>query len=146
MKRSEIRAFIEKGVEAMSPQIPFGSGRISEFNSSRKNEYKYIWLESLSVTVDLLDTGLPYDNWQVILHIAKKDAPGSSPKEYECIIDDCDYVAQQLIKQYNGILTGYNLLTLDGITRFPFIHKLADDTSGVILSFNLHSPDITPIC
>lgn len=146
MKRSEVRDFIESGVEALSPQIPFNSGRISEFNSERSNEYPYVWLESLSVEVDLLDTGLPYDGWNIALHIAKKDAAGSSPSEYEAIVDECDYIGQQLVKQYNGLVSGYTSVTLDGITRTPFIHRHADDLTGIILSFTLNAPDITPIC
>jgi hypothetical protein len=146
MKRSEVRAFIKSGVDAIAPSIPFNSGRISEFNSERSNEYPFIWLESLSSSVELLDSGLPYDAWSIALHIAKKDAAGSSPAEYETIVDQCDFIGQQLVKQYNAIVSGYTTVTLDGITRDPFIHRHADDLTGIILSFTLNAPDTTNLC
>lgn len=146
MKRSEVRDFIESGVEALSPSMPFNSGRITEFNSARDNEYPFVWLESLSTDTEILEQGLPYDNWQIVIHIAKKDTRGSSPKEYEAVVDSCDEIGQQLVKQYNNLVTGYSLVTLEGVTRDPFIHKQADDTSGVILSFTLRAPDTTNLC
>lgn len=146
MTREEVRAFIKSGVDALDQTIDFASGRITEFNSGRSNEYPFIWLESLSTDVDILATGLPYDNWQIALHIAKKDAAGSSPEEYEGIIDVCDLIAQQLIKKYNNIVSGYTLVTLSNVSRQPFIHKHADDLTGVILSFTLGSPDTTNLC
>jgi len=146
MKRSEVREFIESGVEALRPEMLFNSGRITEFNSERSNEFVSVWLESLSTGVDLQDSGLPYDAWNIKIHIAKKDAAGSKPEEYETIVDQCDFIGQQLIKQYNQSVTSYNMVTLDGITREPFIHKHADDLTGIILSFTLNAPDTTNLC
>lgn len=146
MKRSEVRDFIKSGVVALSSAISFNSGRISEFNSERSNEYPFVWLESLSAGVELTEQGLPYDGWNITIHIAKKDAAGSKPEEYELIVDECDYIGQQLVKQYNQSVTNYHLVTLDGISREPFIHKHADDTTGIILSFTLNAPDTTNLC
>lgn len=146
MKRSEVRDFIEAGVDALTPAIGFNSGRISEFNSVRSNDYPFVWLESLSSGVELLDSGLPYDGWNIAIHIAKKDAAGSKPEEYERIVDECDYIGQQLVKQYNNIVSGYTTVTLDNISRDPFIHRHADDLTGIILSFTLNAPDTTNLC
>lgn len=146
MKRSEVRTFIESGVEALTPAIGFNSGRISEFNSVRSNDYPFVWLESLSAGVELTDQGLPYDGWNIAIHIAKKDAAGSKPEEYERIVDECDYIGQQLVKQYNNLVTGYATVTLDNISRDPFIHRHADDLTGIILSFTLNAPDTTNLC
>lgn len=146
MKRSEVREFIESGVEALTPAIGFNSGRISEFNSERGNDYPFVWLESLSAGVELLDSGLPYDGWNIAIHIAKKDAAGSKPEEYERIVDECDYIGQQLVKQYNNLITGNHLVTLESISRDPFIHRHADDLTGIILSFTLNTPDATNLC
>jgi hypothetical protein len=146
MRREEIRAYIKSGVDALSPAISFNSGRITEFNSERSNEYPYVWLESLSSSPDVADSGASYDLWAIVLHVAKKDDIDSKPEQYEAIIDECDYIAQQLWSQYNTILSTSNKLILSGGVREPFIHKHADDTTGVILSFTIQDFSPVPIC
>lgn len=146
MTREEVRAFIKSGFEALSKVVPFGNGRLTEFNSHRSNTYPSGWLESLSATTALTESNLPYDDWNIVIHIAEKDFAGSKPEQYEAIVDRCDLIAQQLVKKYNAIVTGYKLVTLSSIERNPFIHKQADDTTGVILSFTLTAPDTTNVC
>lgn len=143
MKRSEIRAYIKSGVDTLSPSIKFNSGRISEFSSGRNNEYPFVWLESLSSTPEVTESGKTFDNWSVALHIAKLDKADSTPEQYEALVDDCDYIAQQLWSQYNTILSDSNKLILTGADRQPFIHKHADNTTGVILTFNIQ--DFLPV-
>lgn len=143
MLRNEIREFIQAGVNALSPSIKFNSGRITEFNSARDNDYPFIWLESLS-RAGLPNTG---SMWNVVLHIAKKDQAGSTPEQYEAIVDDCDWIAQQLMPQYRLLISGYNQLMLEeGETVDPFIHKHADDTTGVILTLSLLDFSPAPVC
>lgn len=146
MTRKETRDLIDAGIQALGNQIQFNSGRISEFDSQTGKEYPFIWLESLSAATTVRINVAYTDDWDVKLHIAKKDQPGSSPEEYESIIDDCDYIAQQLTKQYMVLLASAGLVTISSTTRTPFIHKLADDTSGVVLAFKLTSPDTTNVC
>lgn len=137
MKREEIRAFIKSGVDALSPSIKFNSGRITEFNSQRSNEYPYAWLESLSIE------GV---TWSIQIHVAKKDKPDSIAEQYEKIIDECDYIAQQLLMQLKIILSGYDQLVIQNDGRDPFVHRHADDTSGVILSFEIEDFSPTNVC
>jgi len=146
MKRSEVRTFIQSGVDALSAAIAFNSGRISEFNSERSNEYPFVWLESLSVTRTNSGVGAPTDEWAVALHIAKKDAAGSSPAEYEAIVDDCDEIARALSEQYRATLADSLTVVITQETRTPFIHKHADDTTGVILAFTLQTWDNSTFC
>lgn len=147
MKRSELRSFLETGVEAINPQMPFGSGRITEWNSNRNNEYPGVWYESVQpLDVEIVNFTLPSDNWPVRLHVGKLDAMDSSAAQYEQLIDDCDYIAQQLIRQYNQVVDNSNRVTITGITREPFIKKHADCVTGVILSFTLSIPDTTVLC
>lgn len=147
MKRSEVRTFIESGVTALTPALPFGSGRISEFNSERVNEtYPATWLESLSVTPELLENGTPYNQWSINLHIAKKDKIDSTAAEYEAIVDEADYIAQQLIHLYNTTVNGYSKSWITDIGREPFIKKHAVCLTGVVLSFTLNDVDQTNLC
>lgn len=147
MKRSELRTLIGSAVDALTPTIRFNSGRITEFNSQRSNEYPYIWLEPLSVATELsVATQVPLDTWSCVLHIAKKDAIDSTPEQYEAVVDECDLIAQKLVYQINQVIEGYKLITLTGLTREPFIHKHADDVSGVIISFELSGIDQTNVC
>lgn len=147
MKRSEIRTFLQSGVEAINPVMPFGSGRLTEWNSNRSNEYPGVWWESDQPPgTELINQVLPSDGWPVLLHIGKLDKMDSSAKQYEEIIDDCDYIAQQLVHQYNQILSGSDSVTISNITRPPFIKKHADVVTGVILSFTLNAPDKTNLC
>lgn len=134
MKRSEIKEFIESGAQYF--ETPFATGRISEFNSSRSNTYPFIFLETLQVDTDL-SFSIQTDNWVVRLHLASKDAPDSKMSQYEKLIDDADYLAQRLIRRYNDVLTNYNLVTLTGVSRTPFIKKHADCLTGVLLQFIL---------
>lgn len=145
MTRAEVRIFIESGIEALTPVIQFGNGRITEFNSDRSKEYPFAWLESLKTSTTLVNS-VPFDDWEVNIHIAKKDKADSSPTEYEAIVDECDMIAQSLVKKYNDVVTGYKLVELSGINREPFIKKHADETTGVILSFTLKAPDKTDVC
>lgn len=145
MTRKEVRDFVELGINAITPVLHFNSGRISEFNSEKEKKYPYCWLESLSVQTDPVILP-PLDTWNIVIHVAKKDKAGSLPVQYEEIIDECDYIAQQLVHKYNAIVAGYQLVTLASISRDPFHHKLADDTSGVVLSFALINQDKTNLC
>lgn len=145
MTRTEVKSFVKAGFDALKKKVSFGSGRLTEFNSDRSNVYPAGWLESISTDPDIIN-GLPFDAWNIKIHIAMKDAAGSSPEEYEAIVDKCDLIGQKLIRQYNTIIDGYATSTIDGISRVPFIHKQADDTSGIILSFTLNTPDLTSIC
>lgn len=144
MKRSEIREFLKDGADAVN--LPFEAGRITEFNSFRSNEYPMAWLQTLQPSTEIVQPGYPYDEWQVIIHIAQLDKVDSSPSEYEAIVDECDLYAQKFIKKINDEVSGYALITLSGISREPFIKKHADCLTGVILSFNLSSPDTTNLC
>jgi hypothetical protein len=146
MKRTEVKNFLQAGINALDAGIAYGVGRISEFDSNRNMTYPHTWTEPIVVSTEMTEQGLPYDAWDIKLHIAKKDAMDSSPDQYETLVDECDLVAQELIKKYNDIVTGYNLVTLTGISRTPFIKKNADVLSGVILSFTLNAPDTTDLC
>jgi hypothetical protein len=147
MTRSEIRTFLQNGVAAINPVMPFGSGRITEWNSNRSNEYPGVWWESnQTVDVEIVTSTLPSNSWPIIIHIGKKDRMDSSTTEYEQLIDDCDYIAQQLVRQYNQVLDGYEGITLTGISRQPFIKKHADIVTGVILTMTLNAPDTTDLC
>lgn len=146
MKRSEVRDFIESGVNTLAPSAKFNSGRITEFNSARDNEYPFVWLESLSVSRSNTGTGAPSDDWAIALHIVKKDAAGSSPEEYEAIVDECDEIARLLSKQYNTVLQASLNVVIATESRDPFIHKHADDTTGVIYSFTLRTWDNSVLC
>lgn len=149
MTREEVRAFLRAGVTAVNVDIPFGSGRITEWNSKRDNEYPGIWWESIvDDNVDLIENNLPQTEWPVKLHIGKLDKMDSSAEQYEALVDDCHYLAQQLIHQYNQIQsnTYYSSISFTGIARQPFVKKHADCVTGVILSFNLVDPDKTDLC
>jgi hypothetical protein len=147
MTRSEIRTFLQNGVAAINPSMPFGSGRITEWNSNRSNEYPGVWWESnQTVDVEIVNQVLPTDGWPVALHIGKLAKADDTPAQYEQHIDDCDYIAQQLIRQYNQIIDDSDSSTITGINRQPFIKKHADIVTGVILSFTLNVPDTTDLC
>jgi hypothetical protein len=138
MTRSEVKEFIQSG--AVLLQIPFDTGRISEFNSNRTNTYPFVFLETVSAQTTLTNS-LPTDTYAIKIHILSKDWIDSSNQEYESLIDKADIVAQKLIKRYNDILSNYNLVTINSISRVPFIKKHADCLTGVLLSFNLLTQD-----
>lgn len=144
MKRSQVRDFIKAGVDKL--QLDFGFGRPSEFSSKRDSQYPIVWLDSLSVDVELSPIGTPINSWVVVLYIMDKDKAGSSTAEYEDTVDGCDFIAQKLIRLYDQAISGYKLVQIVGIRREPYIHKFADDASGVILSFTLTDPDKTDVC
>jgi hypothetical protein len=134
MKRSEVKQFIEAGAEFYA--IPFDTGRISEFNSSRSNTYPFIFFETPNVTTDLINS-VQTDNWTIRLHLASKDSPDSKMSQYEELIDDADYLAQRLVRRYNDVINDYNLVLISGISRTPFIKKHADCLTGIVLEFTL---------
>lgn len=146
MTRAEVRGLIQSAVSALSTSMRFNSGRITEFNSQRSNEYPYVWLEPLSVSTELTLTQTPLDTWECIIHVAKKDAPDSIPEQYEGVVDECDLIAQKLVYKINAVIDGYKLITMTNLSRQPFIHKHADDVSGVIISFSLSMIDSTNVC
>lgn len=146
MTRSEVRTFIRRGVDAISMGVGFGSGRLSEFNKERNLSFPTAWLETVEVSPTILDNGLPMDSWQINLHIAKLDSQDSSPADYEAIIDECDVIAQKLIHKYNNEVSGYNLVTIEGYSRTPFIKAHSEILTGVLLSFTINSPDTMAVC
>ena len=147
MLRQEVRAFIKAGVNAVNTGYKFNSGRITEFNSNRSNEYPYLWLESLSSSPNILpETQLTVEAWNIVIHVAKQDSPDSKPDQYEAIVDQCDLIAVELTKQLNIDLMYSDLTVIEGISREPFIHKHADNTTGVVLSFTLVDYNPTNVC
>jgi len=146
MKRSEVRALIESAVSATNSSYRFNSGRITEFNSNRSNEYPYLWLESLSRETDIDEQQRPFDDWNCVIHVANLDEPGSPPEIYEPIIDECDLIAKRFTYQLNQVVTNSKLLKLGKLNSDPFHHNHADNTSGVILSFPLSLLDQTNVC
>lgn len=148
MKRSEVRDFVESGVTALNADgvtLQFDNGRVSEFNSQRSNEYPFAWMEPLTTSPEIINS-VPYDNWEVIIHIAQKDAMDSVQSQYESIVDSCDEIGQKLIKKFNDVVSGYKLVTIQNTSRVPFYKKHADCLSGVVLSFTLNVPDTTNLC
>jgi hypothetical protein len=146
MKREEVRALIESAIHETNPSYRFNSGRITEFNSNRSNEYPYLWMESLSRETDIDDQQRPFDNWNCVIHIANLDQPGTPAEVYEPIIDECDLIAKRFTYRLNQVVSGYKLIFISTVTCEPFIHKQADNTSGVILSFTLSMIDQTDVC
>lgn len=148
MRRGDVRQFLYLGIDALT-DVTYGSGRLSEFNSDRDQTYPMAWIESLSRSAEVLPNGLPYDDYNVKIYIAKQDTQDSLEHQYEALVDDCDEFAQKLIKYYNDVIDStitYKTITLTSITSEPWIKKNADCLTGVILSFVLRSPDTTNLC
>lgn len=145
MKRSEVRAFLKEGVDSLAPVLQFNAGRLSEFNSEFNKEYPYCWNSNLQSGTDLRNS-LPLDSWAVTIRIAKLDRPDSLPTQYETIVDECDYIAQRLIKKYNDVLESSKLVTITEISRPPFYKQHSDCLTGVDLTFTINAPDKTSLC
>lgn len=145
MNRSEVRAFLEAGVNELTPSLEFGAGMITDFNSIRLHTYPSVWQIAAGVNIEI-EFSAPVAQWDIQLIIGQKDRADSSPAEYELILDECDTIAQKLIYKYRNIVEGYKLTTMASVTREPFIKKHADVVSGVLLSFTLVSPDQTNVC
>jgi GTP-sensing pleiotropic transcriptional regulator CodY len=145
MKRVEVRQFLNDGVNLLAPVCQFNAGQLSEFNKTFDKEFPYAWVYQLSAGVEL-NGSLPMDSWSIIIRIAKLDKMDSTELQYEPIVDDCDYIGQQLIKKYNRDLSDSKLITLTGISRTPFYKQHADVLTGVDLAFTLNIPDKTNLC
>lgn len=145
MTRTEIRDFLQAGVNALTPVPEFGSGLVTDFNSIRSHEYPAVWQVVAQVTAEFTISA-PLDSWEIDLIVAQKDRMDSSPEEYEHIVDDCDLIAQKLIYQYRDQVSGYKLVTMTGVSREPFVKKYADCLSGVNLKFTLVVQNKTDVC
>lgn len=145
MTRTEIRDFLQAGVNALTPVPEFGSGLVTDFNSIRSHEYPAVWQVVAQVTAEFTISA-PLDSWEIDLIVAQKDRMDSSPVEYEHIVDDCDLIAQKLIYQYRDQVSGYKLVTMTGVSREPFVKKYADCLSGVNLKFTLVVQNKTDVC
>lgn len=144
MTRAEINTFIKTGVDSLKPAVEYGRGRISEFNSIRNHLYPAAWFETSDMSMEINGaTNVPNDTWEINLHVCKKDTPDSMPVDYEDLIDQCDGIAQTLQFKYNKIVSGYKLMTLSEIKREPFVKKFSDCLTGVLMSFQINTPDLT---
>lgn len=147
MTRKEVRDFIRNGVNSISPVLDFFEGQITDWNSERSNQYPGVMhiLETTDTDIPTSNTP-PVDKWNIKLIIANKDALDSNPEDYENIVDQCDNIAQKLIYKYRAIISGYKLLTIEGINRKRFVKKYADCITGIELTFALHNQDQTNVC
>jgi hypothetical protein len=145
MKRSEVRAFIKEGVNAIAPVLTFSEGLITDFNADVNRALPTVHHLLESNDTDLTESA-PSDNWKIRLIIANLDKQDSAAEVYEDIVDHCDEVAQKLIYKYRNIIEGYKLVTMDGINRKKFVKKHAACLTGIELTFNLHAPDKTNVC
>lgn len=146
MKRSEVRDFIETGINTLAEPVGFISGTYTDWNAQPDKEYPFCYLESLKTTSEFSPQLMPVDSWEVVIHVVKQDYMGSAPDEYETLVDECDEIAQKLQSYYNTVVIGYKLITLKSIAREPLIKQTADCVSGVRFSFTLVSPDTTQVC
>lgn len=146
MTRKEVREFLEAGVNELVPAIEFGSGLVTDFNSIRSHQYPAVWQITSPMSSEHNQAGAPVDTWNIELIVAQIDKMESSAVQYEHIVDDCDEIAQKLIYQYRNIVDGYKLVTMTGVNREPFVKKHADCVTGVLLTFQLVSPDKTNVC
>jgi len=148
MKRSELREFLRLGVAALTPSIEFGSGRESEFASKLNKSYPIVWQLVKPVDVDMSnDLSAPVNTWDIELLVAQIDKLDSSNEEYEHIIDDCDFIAQKLMYQYRNVVSGFKSVTIEGVSRTPFVkQKSPDINTGIILTFRIEETDKTNVC
>jgi len=139
---------VKAGVDALTPVLEFGCGLISDFNIKPDKTLPQIWQELRAVEGTNASSQAPVDDWDIRLHIAQLDKTDSTPDQYNQIIDACDLVAQQLLAQYNVILSDrtYRKVTLSDRVREPFVKKHAHVMSGVILRFTINAPDSTVVC
>lgn len=146
MKRSEVREFLKAGVDAIDPVLEFGSGIISDFNIKPDKTFPQVWFELSEIGGTNPVASTPQDEFEVKLWIMRLDQSGSAPLQYEPLIDQCDYVAQQLMDQYNRLISGYKLVTLTRRKRTPMLKKFAACMTGVLLTFIINAPDKTNLC
>lgn len=150
MKRTEIREFIRKGCEAISPAVEFSFGQLTDWNAVPNKTYPHVLFETIKnapISTELPHNTIPSDSVPILLRICKIDKMDSLPEVYEQLIDSCDNMAQRLIYQYNNLISGYKTTTIKGIKREPFIKAMAADClTGVTLRFNLDSQDKTDVC
>jgi hypothetical protein len=146
MTRAEVKTFIQVGINALDAGIAYGAGRISEFNSNRVLSYPHIWMEPIKKGTNIQEQGLPYQEWNIVLHVNKKDQPDSSADQYEQIVDECDAIGDELIIKLNEAVSGTDLITISPITTDPEIKKNADCLTGVVLSFTLSAPSTINYC
>lgn len=162
MTRCQLRSFLCAGTNALRPVVEFGSGRISEFNSKRKDiTCHQIWQVVKPVNVEMVNNNRPFDSWTVELLICLKDTQDSLPDQYEPIIDRADEIGQQLTLQLNQLIDAAGTSTADfesgdprtwkqivlkGIKRDPVVKLYADCLTGISLSFTLSGPDLTNNC
>lgn len=158
MTRKEISDLVKYAVDRLRPVTMYGRGRITEFNSIRSHTYPAVWQETIpgtpDVNVTLTPTLLPVNDNNIVLHIAQLDSEDSLPEAYEAIIDACDLIAQKIIFYLNQPDSGdvtetanfKALITLDGVSRSPFVKRHADNCTGVVLEFVLNTPGTTDLC
>jgi len=146
MTRKQINDFVASAVLAINPQMSYGRGRLSEWNSIRSNEYTSVWNETYGSDGEITELALPIDGWSLRIHVGKLDKPGSSPEEYEAIVDEADEIAQKLVFQMNNVISGYKLATISGFSRTPFIHRNADNVTGILLTLTIIDPATTSRC
>lgn len=139
MKRSDLRSFIEDGVNSINPTLGFGSGAIDFFNSNRSWKYPMVFHASLTETDTVLGKSAPSDSMKISLRVAQNGRLDMVPSEYEPMIDECDDIARKLIYKYRNVVAGFKKTDIENILRQPFIKKFADCLVGVELTFTLNS-------
>lgn len=147
MTRKEIRAFCKAGVAIVQRDMPFGWGRLTEFNSRPNKELPYAWMESPTTTGDPpAHGGATIESWAITLHIADKDQVDALGEHSECIIDACDLIAQKLTQVFDKMLEPSMWVVTTGMRRDPFTKRHADCLSGIILTFTLQAPQNRSFC
>jgi hypothetical protein len=145
MTRAQVQDFLQSGAKLLGNEFGFGCGRISEFNSNQAREMPYVWVEEVQDSPEFINS-IPFNNWDVTIHIAQLDTQDSIETQYEPIVNFCDEVGQKLGKYYNLVVANSKLVTISNIGRRPFRKKHAQCLTGVILTFNLNMPDRSGDC
>jgi hypothetical protein len=148
MNRTEVRAFIQEGVNQLTPVVEFNEGELSDFAAQRSNRYPstFLYLESTSTEIT---KSAPVDSWKIVLAIFRIDKLDSLPNVYEDLVDSCDTMAQKLVYKYRNIVSGYKLASIENVSRSKFVKSPKygpDCLTGVELEFTLMAPDQTNVC
>jgi hypothetical protein len=147
MSHQSVRFLLRDVAKSLADNIQFEAGRESEFNNTKPESDRFIWLLPLIATPSFAvnNTHVYMKVWNVSLLFMQKDAFDANAKETTKIHDTQDEVVDKFLNRLNDwSQTQQDTIgdiTISGILQRPFYKDQAGIYSGWLLTFRLEVPD-----
>ncbi len=145
MKYESLHNLIRDTLGAIDVDTYFYHGSEYNLNSEAKERYPLVWLNPSETTMSFFNDSRTSDVQSVTMLFLDLDKTNGDSARSNNIVFNMDVLARKFAMDLNVRVQDIDVV-IDGIRITPFIKVKASVLTGVILRFNITSPDDVEYC